>query len=149
MTTPKPMFTHRGLLLGKNQYGDLERRNNPRAHYYPANAYKQQAQLEIGADIVRQRVPRYAAPVSIAFVWHEPPAADKRGRNTGKRRDIDNIAAAKKFIFDAMVAKKVLRDDSLEYVRETHDCVVLEPSGAPYGVDVYIREFEGGDAMDQ
>jgi Holliday junction resolvase RusA-like endonuclease len=147
MAKMKPTFVHRGLLLGKNQYGDLERRNNPRMHYYPANIYKQEAQMEIGSDIVRYQVPRYTGPISIYFVWHEPPAANKNGRNTGNRRDIDNIGAAKKFVLDAMVAKKVIKDDSLEYVRETHDCAVIEPFGAPYGVEIYIREIgESSDA---
>lgn len=45
-------------------------------------------------------------PVFVNFSWHEP----------NKKRDLDNIAAAKKFIFDALQYYGVLKNDGWAYV---------------------------------
>jgi len=49
----------------------------------------------------------FEEPVKVLFHWHE---------NT-MRRDLDNIAFAKKFILDALVKAEVLKNDNWEYVR--------------------------------
>lgn len=46
-------------------------------------------------------------PVKIHFLWVEG----------NQRRDLDNIASAKKFILDALVEKGVLQDDNHHYVK--------------------------------
>ena len=43
----------------------------------------------------------------IGFTWIEPD----------RKRDIDNIAAGKKYILDALVGLGVLKDDSWKYVK--------------------------------
>lgn len=53
-------------------------------------------------------------PVVINFEWHEKT----------KRRDADNIASAKKFILDALVKTKVLKDDSRKYVIGFYDKII-------------------------
>lgn len=128
----RPSFVHVGKLLGKNEYGDLERRTRPASHYFPANSYKRDIEQEIGWDIIRYRVPRFAGEVMLRFRWHEPPAAN------GRRRDQDNIVAAQKFILDAMVRQRVIHDDSLDYVRDVRHEVVPEPAGEEYGVEVWV-----------
>lgn len=52
------------------------------------------------------RPPVFAGPVFVTFAWHEPH----------RRRDADNVAFAKKFILDALVAVGVLPDDGRRYV---------------------------------
>lgn len=51
-------------------------------------------------------MPRWTKPIKIHFHWIEG----------NKRRDLDNIAFAKKFILDAMVKYGKLSDDNRKYV---------------------------------
>ncbi len=52
-------------------------------------------------------------PVEIHFEWHE---ADKK-------RDVDNITSAKKYILDAMQKCKIIKNDSRKYVKQCYDKV--------------------------
>ncbi len=52
-------------------------------------------------------------PVTVEFVWFEKDS----------RRDLDNIAFAKKFILDAMVKMGTLKDDSQKYIQGFTDIV--------------------------
>lgn len=51
-------------------------------------------------------LPRFDCPVSIEFHWIE----------SNKRRDLDNVAFAKKFVLDALVKAGKLKDDNRRYV---------------------------------
>lgn len=51
-------------------------------------------------------MPRWTRPIKIHFHWIEG----------NKKRDLDNIAFAKKFILDAMVKYGKLSDDNRRYV---------------------------------
>ena len=53
-----------------------------------------------------QKVPHTDKPVQIHFHWIED----------NKRRDLDGICFAKKFILDAMVKANVITDDNRKYV---------------------------------
>lgn len=46
-------------------------------------------------------------PVKLSFRWYEP----------NKRRDLDNICFAKKFILDALVKNGIIVDDSWQWVK--------------------------------
>lgn len=50
-------------------------------------------------------------PVRIQFSWY----------SKNSRKDIDNVAFAKKFILDGLVHAKVLKDDSRKYVKGFSD----------------------------
>jgi len=50
-------------------------------------------------------------PVSIIFEWHK----------RGERRDLDNVAAAKKFILDALQQCGILPNDNQKYVKGFRD----------------------------
>lgn len=70
---------------------------------YKGNALKREAQDAIGLAIKRARLePVTEYPVAICFEWHERT----------KRRDLDNIASAKKFILDALQECGILEDDA-------------------------------------
>lgn len=127
----KPTFAYRGRLPGLNEYTA-----SCRGNALAANRMKQAAEKDIGWAIVQANVPRFRIPVRVCCCWHEPPSGN------GQRRDLDNIVFAKKFLFDAMVRQHVLVDDDLEHVREVKECVVLEPRGADYGVEVWVEELE-------
>ena len=51
-------------------------------------------------------LPKYQNPIRIHFHWIEG----------NKRRDLDNVCFAKKFILDALVEMKVLKDDNRKIV---------------------------------
>lgn len=77
-----------------------------------ANKIKQNLEQQIGLFLMK--VPRFDNPVKINFTWVE---ADKR-------RDLDNICFAKKFILDAMVKFKKLKDDNRKCVTGFTDTFV-------------------------
>lgn len=53
------------------------------------------------------RLPEYKRPVTINFIWVEQ----------NKKRDLDNVAFAKKFILDAMVKTGRIPNDNGKYVK--------------------------------
>lgn len=92
-----------------NGYVDMCRKNK-----YQAAAYKKKIEYEISCFL--HKLPKFNNPVAIEFYWHE---ADRR-------RDPDNIAFAKKFILDALVANGNLRNDTQKYVKGFSDHFVQD-----------------------
>lgn len=100
-----------------NQYINECRRNK----YAGA---KMKAEIEKNISWYINSLPQYTKPLKIHFHWIEG----------NKRRDLDNVCFAKKFILDAMVKCGKLKDDnrncvtgfidSFEYGKETK--VILE-----------------------
>lgn len=82
-----------------NEYVNICRTNR-----YKANAFKQN--LEDDIMLFTNRLPRFESPVTIRFHWIEAT----------KRRDLDNICFAKKFILDALVKSGKLKDDNRKCV---------------------------------
>lgn len=87
-----------------NDYINVCRRNK-----YQAANYKTQIENEIGLYLIK--VPKFKNPIEITFKWIE----------SNKRRDLDNIAFAKKFILDAMVKFGKLKDDNKKCVTAFRD----------------------------
>ena len=115
-----------GRMPGLNEYVDAERRNRY------AGAKLKRAETERAAMAARTyRMPRFEGPVEVSFVWYE--------RN--RRRDIDNVCAAKKFVLDGLVLAGVLPNDSQRYVRALRDMVLVD--AARPRVEVFV---EGGEA---
>ena len=93
-----------------------------RGNKFLANIKKAQIEQEIGLFLMK--MPKWTNPIKIHFHWIEG----------NKKRDLDNIAFAKKFILDSMVKCGKLKDDnrkcvtaftdSFEYGKETK--VILE-----------------------
>lgn len=63
-----------------------------------------------------QRLPSCDGLVHVAFAWHEP----------NRRRDVDNVAFAKKFILDALVTVGVLAGDGRKHVSGFSDSFHLD-----------------------
>ena len=80
-----------------------------RANKFQASKFKKDIENDIGVFIAR--LPKYEKPIKIHFHWIEG----------SKRRDLDNVAFAKKFILDAMVKFGKLKDDNRKYVTEFSD----------------------------
>lgn len=93
-----------------------------RQNRYQAAKFKADIEDEIGLYI--RKVPKFENPIKIRFHWIEG----------SKRRDLDNIAFAKKFILDAFVKFGKLKDDNRKCVTAFTDdfsygdetCVILD-----------------------
>jgi Holliday junction resolvase RusA-like endonuclease len=93
-----------------------------RTNYHMANKLKQEVEQDIAVYI--KKLPKYSKPVKIHFHWIE----------ANKRRDLDNICFAKKFILDALVKSGKLKDDNRKCVNGFTDtfsygyetCVILK-----------------------
>lgn len=88
---------------------------------------KQQAQLDISFFL--KGTEPIEKPCIVHFTWVEK----------NKRRDLDNIAFAKKFILDALVNEGILQDDSYRHVRGFTDSFRYEDNQK---IIVEIEELE-------
>lgn len=71
---------------------------------YTGAQMKKQVQNDIGYFI--KKLPKINKPVKVRFIWIEE----------NKRRDLDNICYAKKFILDSLVECGILKDDNRKMV---------------------------------
>ena len=97
-----------------------------RSNAYVANEMKRT--VETGISFFLRPLPRYEVPVVINFTWIEKD----------KRRDLDNVAFAKKFILDAMVRRGIIPDDSQKWVKGFSDSF---GKGTEAGVIVEVEEW--------
>ena len=97
-----------------------------RANKYTAAKMKRNAEYEISLFI--RKLKRVESPVYITFTWREKD----------KRRDPDNVAFAKKFIFDALVTRKILPNDNARYVKGFRDAFEY---GKDYSVTIEMEEI--------
>lgn len=95
-----------GRMPGLNDYVRAERSNR-----FAASKMKKQQTERAGIAAVEQRMPSFNGRVEIIFTWVEE----------NRRRDMDNVAFAKKFILDGLVRAGVIRDDTPRYVAELAD----------------------------
>lgn len=107
---------------------------NDRGHtrYSPFTRIKVEAQMAI-----RRVRPEPVAGANVSLHWRIP---DRR------RRDADNLGATLKAVLDALVAERVLPDDSWVHVPETR-CVIHPPTDGVAAMWVELSEvtaFEVG-----
>lgn len=75
-----------------------------RSNKFQAAKYKRDIEQQIGLFLIK--MPKYEKPIKIHFTWIEG----------NKKRDLDNICFAKKFILDAMQKYEKLENDNRNYV---------------------------------
>lgn len=87
-----------GQLNGLNEYTYANRGNK-----YGGAAMKHHNE-NIVKNYIRMQIPdvHFEEPVKLSFRWYEP----------NRKRDLDNICFAKKFILDALVQAGTLKTDS-------------------------------------
>lgn len=113
-------FTIDTRLPSLNEYTRMNRYNK-----YAGNKMKAENQSYI-RGCIRWQLPRVKIekPVIVHFTWVEP----------NRKRDLDNIRFATKFILDALVETEVLKNDNSKYVKgftddyryEKEPCVIVE-----------------------
>ena len=101
-TTYKAVIPFR--LPGLNEYINVNRTNRNQAAQF---------KREVEASIIPflRKLPRFEDAITVEFHWIEE----------NKRRDFDNIAFAKKFIFDALQKAGKIKNDSWRYVKSFSD----------------------------
>lgn len=74
-----------------------------------------------------RRVNKY--PITLKIAWHEP----------NKRRDVDNITFAVKFIQDALVKGDVIEDDSQNFINVVQHEVYIDRENPRIEVEILER----------
>jgi hypothetical protein len=122
-------FTVPASLPGLNEYTDACRRSA-----YAGNCMKKQAQQTVrwGLNAAHLEPIPADAPVRVTFLWIE----------RDRRRDLDNVAFAKKFILDELVEAGVLTKDSRKHV-EGFDDQFPDPDRRRPRVVVTIERTDG------
>ena len=100
-------FTIQGRLSGLNEYTAACRSNC----YAGANMKKKNERMVESSIFEQLRGVKFDNKVSISYTWYEK----------NKRRDLDNIAFAKKFIQDALVKMGVLQGDGWQHIIQFTD----------------------------
>lgn len=102
-----------GSLPSLNEYIQAERSNR-----YAAAQLKRTATDLVAFSCRQQKMSCVTAPVVVSVHWVM----------ANKRKDIDNVAFAVKFILDGLVAAGILYDDSQEWVKGLRHRFSIEPS---------------------
>jgi Holliday junction resolvase RusA-like endonuclease len=101
--------------------------NECRKNRYAGAKFKNDLERDISFFI--GSLPRIEKPIKIAFEWVEE----------NRKRDIDNLSFAKKFILDAMVKAGVLENDNRKHVTAFTDTFSY---GKEAKVIMWIEEIE-------
>lgn len=113
-----------GRLPGLNEYIAAERDNR----YQAAKLKRETEQRIIMLAKSQLRRVRFQTPVVMHYTWVEPD----------RRRDKDNIAFAKKFVQDALVKAKVLRNDGWKEIADFTDSFAVDRRNPR--VEVWMEE---------
>jgi len=119
------ILTINGKLPGLNDYTKANR-TNP---YVGANMKKDSEEI-IKWHIAAQKLKPITGKVKLDFKWYE----------ANKRRDLDNICFAKKFILDALVGSGIIETDDWRGVQGFTDTFFVD-SHYPR-IEVIIQEAE-------
>jgi Holliday junction resolvase RusA-like endonuclease len=96
-----------------NQIIDAAKVRNGRWSRYAE--LKQVYQSVCQLDLKRAKLKPILGPVSLTFIWMEP----------NQKQDPDNLICGQKFVIDALVALKILRNDGWKDIRSiTHEWAV-------------------------
>ena len=115
----------KGSLPGLNEYTSANRSNR-----YVGAKMKMEAEQLIGWSI-RQQIKdvSFQDPVYIRFKWIEK----------NRKRDLDNIAMAKKFIIDALVRHKIIVSDGWSGVIGFEDVFDVDHEDPRIEVSIYEK----------
>lgn len=116
-------FTIQGTLPNLNDYIKACRANK----YAGAEMKNKTEHLVI---LHARKLPTYKKPVFVKFHWIEP----------NRNRDKDNIAFAKKFIFDGLVKAGKLKGDGWKFVEGFSDTFGVDKANPR--IEIEIREVK-------
>ena len=117
-------YTIEGELPGLNEY--IASMNSSR---YIGNKLKQSTQENIMWQLKQQGIKKLDVPVVIKFLWV----------CKNEKKDIDNVASAKKFCLDALVKVGVLQNDSRRWIKGFMDDFTIDKENPR--VEVTLEEY--------
>lgn len=118
----KHTLTIEGQLVNLNDYTSACRTNR-----YIGAAMKERMEKKITTHILEQLDGVHIhEPVRLSFRWYEP----------NRKRDLDNICFAKKFILDALVKNNVIVNDGWRWVKGFTDDFFLDREFPRVEVDI-------------
>lgn len=116
-------------------YGKLDGLNNYtracRSGWQAGNRMKKTNEETIGWYIKSQKIKPVTGPVRLVFRWYDD----------GKR-DVDNIAFAKKFILDALVKNQILEDDNQKIVKGFLDEFYIDKTNPRIEVEILSEKSQ-------
>lgn len=98
-----------------------------RGNKFAGAKMKRAAEETIVWHIIEQRIEPFEGRVKLAFRWYEP----------NRKRDLDNICFAKKFILDALVSSGTIEADSWRCVVGFTDNFFVDNENPRIEVDIY------------
>lgn len=105
-----------------------------RANRFKGASIKKSAEKQVIAAIRAcklDKVENY--PVTLNITWYEKD----------RRRDIDNITYATKFINDSLVKSRVIEDDSQKFVKAINNRVEVDKENPRIEVEIVERSTDG------
>lgn len=115
-------LTINGTLVNLNDYTKACRTNR-----YLGAEMKKRMESIVSSHIFQQLDGvQFNEPVRLSFRWYEP----------NKKRDLDNICFAKKFVLDALVKNGVLVNDGWEWVKGFTDEFFIDREFPRIEVDI-------------
>ena len=118
----KKTFTIKGQLPNLNEYTRACRTNR-----YAGAKMKVDAEEIISAHIMEQlKCVHFEGPVKLSFKWYEP----------NRKRDLDNVCFAKKFILDALVSNGTIVADGWKGVVGFTDKFFVDANNPRIEVDI-------------
>lgn len=99
---------------------------------YGGGSMKDEWDALVVQSVKMARLGHFTEPITIEFHWYEP----------NKKRDIDNVAFAKKFILDGLQKSGVLTGDSYRWVKGFSDHFHYEKDKE--GVKIIMTEISDG-----
>lgn len=118
-------FTIHGRLPSLNEYIKECRGNK-----YSANEFKEQVENGIIFTIRRMKLkPPTKYPVKLKITWYEE----------NKKRDVDNVVFAVKFIQDALVKAGIIPNDNQKYIDALEHEVTIDRENPRIEVEIIER----------
>ena len=117
----------RGRLPSLNEY--ISALNKDRNY---ANSFKQAVESDLLWTIKHSRMKPTDKPCIAYITFHEK----------NRRRDIDNIYSANKFILDALRKAGIIKNDSQKYITDVRDRFVRDKENF---VEIVLEEVKGNE----
>lgn len=122
------IFTIKGELTDLNTYVDAERTNR-----FRASSIKRKETERVALEARVAKLPKITTyPIHIAYRWY----------SKDKRKDVDNVAFAKKFINDGLVLAGVLEGDGRKHVAGFSDTFFIDKSNPR--IELVVEPYSGG-----
>lgn len=122
-------FTIQDRFPSLNEYTNSNRKNRYAGADMKARCQKQ---ATIGIKLSKLK-PVKNYPITLEITWYEKD----------RRRDLDNITYAVKFINDALVKSKIIIDDSQKYVRSIINHVEVDSKNPRIEIKIIERRSDG------